>query len=220
MPDGYLVDLSRAGEGDGASLPVFTIGGIKDPALAEEIVASGKADMVAMTRAQIADPEFANKAREGREDEIVHCIRGNQGCIGRVFKGLSINCTVNPAAGREARFGAGTLEPAEPPRRWLVVGGGPGGDARRGTRSRAAGTRSRSSSGKASSAGRSTSSSGRPGVRRSAGSRRDLERQLPKLGVEVRLGTEATAELVAELGAGRRRSSRPARVPSRPASRR
>ena len=108
-------------------LPVFTIGGIKDPALAEEIVASGKADMVAMTRAQIADPEFANKAREGREDEIVHCIRGNQGCIGRVFRGLSINCTVNPAAGREARFGAGTLEPAEPPGRWLVVGGGPAG---------------------------------------------------------------------------------------------
>ena len=61
--------------------------------------------MVAMTRAQIADPEFANKVREGREDEIVHCIRGNQGCIGRVFKGLPIACTVNPAAGREGRFG-------------------------------------------------------------------------------------------------------------------
>ena len=61
--------------------------------------------MVAMTRAQIADPEFANKAREGRDDEIIHCIRGNQGCIGRVFKGLPIGCTVNPVAGRERRFG-------------------------------------------------------------------------------------------------------------------
>ena len=70
--------------------------------MAEEILASGKADMVAMTRTQIADPEFANKARDGREDEIYHCIRGNQGCIGRVFKGLPISCTVNPAAGREA----------------------------------------------------------------------------------------------------------------------
>ena len=57
-----------------------------------------------MTRAQIADPEFANKVQEGREDEIVHCIRGNQGCIGRVFKGLPISCTVNPAAGREGRL--------------------------------------------------------------------------------------------------------------------
>ena len=126
MPDGFLVDLSAQVKAT-TGLPVFTIGGIKDPALAEEILASGKADMVAMTRAQIADPEFANKAREGREDEITHCIRGNQGCIGRVFKGLSINCTVNPAAGREARFGAGTLAPAEPERRWLVVGGGPAG---------------------------------------------------------------------------------------------
>ena len=88
---------------------MFTVGGIKDPALAEEILASGKADMVAMTRAQIADPEFANKVREGREDEIDHCIRGNQGCIGRVFKGLPISCTVNPAAGREGRLG--TLRP-------------------------------------------------------------------------------------------------------------
>ena len=69
--------------------------------MAEEILASGKADMVAMTRAQIADPEFANKVREGRESELVHCIRGNQGCIGRVFKGLPITCTVNPGAGRE-----------------------------------------------------------------------------------------------------------------------
>ena len=48
---------------------------------------TGKADMVAMTRAQIADPEFANKVRDGREDELVHCIRGNQGCIGRVSRG-------------------------------------------------------------------------------------------------------------------------------------
>ncbi len=72
--------------------------------------------MVAMTRGQIADPYFARKAMEGREDEIVHCIRGNQGCIGRVFKGLPITCTVNPAAGREARFGEGTLRPRRPAR--------------------------------------------------------------------------------------------------------
>ena len=82
-------------------LPVFTVGGIKDAALAEEILAAGKADMVAMTRAQIADPEFANKVREGREDEIIHCIRGNQGCIGRVFKGLPITArSTRPRAAR------------------------------------------------------------------------------------------------------------------------
>ena len=83
--------------------------------------------MVAMTRAQIADPEFANKVREGREDEIVHCIRGNQGCIGRVFKGLPIACTVNPAAGREGRFGGPLVAGRARPARWLVAGGGPAG---------------------------------------------------------------------------------------------
>ncbi|MGH3038997.1 MAG: NAD(P)-binding protein, partial [Gaiellaceae bacterium] len=109
VPDGYLVDLTAQVKA-GVALPVFTVGGIKDPALAEEILSSGKADMVAMTRAQIADPEFANKVREGGDDEVYHCIRGNQGCIARVFKGLPITCTVNPAAGREQRFGEDTLE--------------------------------------------------------------------------------------------------------------
>ncbi len=126
VPDGYLVDLTAQVKA-AVRLPVFTVGGIKDAALAEEILAAGKADMVAMTRAQIADPEFANKVQEGRENEIVHCIRGNQGCIGRVFKGLPIACTVNPGAGRERRFGPGTLVPADPPGRWLVAGGGPAG---------------------------------------------------------------------------------------------
>ena len=63
-PDGYLVDLTAQVKAAVPALPVFTVGGIKDPALAEEILAEGKADMVAMTRAQIADPEFANKVRE------------------------------------------------------------------------------------------------------------------------------------------------------------
>ncbi len=125
-PDGYLVDLSARVKAS-TQLPVFTIGGIKDAAMAEQILADGRADMVAMTRAQIADPEFVNKAFEGREDEITHCIRGNQGCIGRVFKGLAINCTVNPEAGREARFGYGTLRQAVEARTFLVVGGGPAG---------------------------------------------------------------------------------------------
>ena len=103
----------RRGEGDVRACPCSRSAGSRTRRIAEAILAAGQADMVAMTRAQIADPEFANKACEGREDEIHHCIRGNQGCIGRVFKGLPITCTVNPATGREARFGAGTLEPAD-----------------------------------------------------------------------------------------------------------
>jgi NADPH-dependent 2,4-dienoyl-CoA reductase/sulfur reductase-like enzyme len=196
-PDGYLVDLTAQVKA-AVGLPVFTVGGIKDAALAEEILAEGKADMVAMTRAQIADPEFANKVRDGREDEIVHCIRGNQGCISRVFKGLPIACTVNPAAGRESRFGEGTLVPADEPARWLVAGGGPAGMKAAETLARRGHSvtlleREERLGGQVNLILRT------PGRDEFGWITRDLEVQLRRHGVEVRLGTEATAELVREL---------------------
>ena len=199
VPDGYLVDLTAQVKAAVPDLPVFTVGGLKDPEMAEEILASGKADMVAMTRAQIADPEFANKVREGRENELVHCIRGNQGCIGRVFKGLPIACTVNPGAGRERRFGPGTLSPAEEPVHWLVAGGGPAGMkaaavlAERGHRVTLV-EREDALGGQVNLILRT------PGREEFGWITRDLERQLQRHGVEVRLGTEATPELVRELG--------------------
>ena len=197
VPDGYLVDLTAQVKA-AVGLPVFAVGGIKDPELAEEIVASGQADMVAMTRAQIADPEFANKVRDGREDEIYHCIRGNQGCIGRVFKGLPIACTVNPAAGRERRFGAGTLTPAEQPAYWLVAGGGPAGMkaaetlARRGHRVTLAERGDRLG-------GQVNLILRTPGRDEFGWITRDLEVQLRKHEVDVKLGTEVTPELVRQL---------------------
>jgi mycofactocin system FadH/OYE family oxidoreductase 2 len=196
VPDGYLVELTAKVKSSLVKLPVFAVGGIKDAALAEQIVADGKADMVAMTRAQIADPEFASKARDGREDDIVHCIRGNQGCIGRVFKGLPIACTVNPAAGREGRFA--TLPPADPPARWLVAGGGPAG-------LKAAATLAER--GHAVTLVEKEDSLGgqvnlillTPGREEFGWITTDLERRLGRLGVDVRLGTEATLKLVREL---------------------
>jgi mycofactocin system FadH/OYE family oxidoreductase 2 len=195
VPDGYLVDLAAQVKA-AVDLPVFTVGGIKDAVLAEEILATGKADMVAMTRAQIADPEFANKAQSGREDEITHCIRGNQGCIGRVFKGMPIACTVNPSAGREGRLGA--LVAAETPAHWLVAGGGPAGMkaavtlARRGHRvtliEREAGL-----------GGQVNLILRTPGRDEFGWITRDLDIQLGNHGVDVRLETEATPELVREL---------------------
>jgi mycofactocin system FadH/OYE family oxidoreductase 2 len=196
-PDGYLVDLTAEVK-RAVGLPVFTVGGIKDPVLAEEILASGKADMVAMTRAQIADPELANKVREGREDEIYHCIRGNQGCIGRVFKGLAVSCTVNPAAGREGRFGSGTLAPADAPAHWLVAGGGPAGMKAAETLARR-GHRVTLLEREAALGGQVSLILRTPGREEFGWVTRDLEHHLRKAGVDIRLGTEATPELVAEL---------------------
>jgi len=195
-PDGYLIDLTAKVKAGLERLPVFTVGGIKEAALAEEVVASGKADMVAMTRAQIADPEFANKVRDGREDEIYHCIRGNQGCIGRVFKGLPISCTVNPQTGRERKLGA--LPPAGSPARWLVVGGGPAG-------MKAAETLAKRGHGvtlvekEERLGGQVNLILKTPGRDEFGWITRDLETQMRKAGVDVRLSTEATPDLVREL---------------------
>jgi mycofactocin system FadH/OYE family oxidoreductase 2 len=193
--DGYLVDLSAQVKA-ATALPVFAVGGIKDAQLAEEILASRKADMVAMTRAQIADPEVANKVHQGREGEIYHCIRGNQGCIARVFKGLPIACTVNPAAGRERRFGV--LTPAAMPGKWLVVGGGPAGMKAAETLAKR-GHQVTLLEHDDQLGGQVNLILKTPGRQEFGWLTRDLEHQLRQHGVEIRLGTEGTPDLVEEL---------------------
>ncbi|MBV9801486.1 MAG: FAD-dependent oxidoreductase [Solirubrobacterales bacterium] len=196
--DGFLVDLTASLKQGVGGIPVFTVGGIKDPHLAEEVIAAGKADMVAMTRAQIADPEFAKKLLEGREGEIVHCIRGNQGCIARVFKGLPIQCTVNPAAGRERRFGAGTLQRAEEPRYFVVAGGGPAGMkaacvlAERGHRVTLLEREERLG-------GQINLITRTPGREEFRWIARDLEGELRRRNVDMRLATEGNEESVSSL---------------------
>lgn len=108
-------------------IPVFTVGRIKDPLLAEKILADGQADMVGMTRAQIADPELANKAKEGRLDDIRPCLGCNQGCISRLYNQRAVTCLGNPAAGREEWLGIGTIKPADKRKNVVIIGGGPAG---------------------------------------------------------------------------------------------
>ena len=194
---GWLVEMTAQVRAAVTGIPVFVVGGLSEPDEAEAILRDGKADMVAMTRAQIAEPEWANKVREGREDELQHCIRANQGCINRSFKGLAISCTVNPAAGREAKLGLGTLVEAESPGRWLVIGGGPAGMraavtlARRG---HAVNLVERQSD----LGGQLNLARALPGRESFGRVTEDLSRQLKKLGVEVQLGFEAAADWVVE----------------------
>lgn len=107
------------------SLPVFCVGRINDPILAESILANGQADMIGMTRALVADPEMPVKAREGRLDEIRRCIGCNEGCVGRSWQiFLPIRCTMNPEFGREKEL---TITPADRKKSVMVIGGGAAG---------------------------------------------------------------------------------------------
>jgi len=107
--------------------PVFAVHRILTPAQAEAILSHGDADAVTLVRALIADPEWAAKAQSGRTDEIRRCTGSNQGCYGNLLQGLPVTCVQNPAVGREAELGFGTLAPAVRSKRVVVIGGGPAG---------------------------------------------------------------------------------------------
>jgi len=83
------------------SIPVITVGRVKDPIMADRIIREGKADLVAMARAHLADPEFVSKAREGRISDIRFCLGDCLGCIENILKTGESSCTVNPRVGRE-----------------------------------------------------------------------------------------------------------------------
>lgn len=110
-----------------SSVPIFVACGVYTVDRAAEIVTAGQADLVAMTRAHLADPELVRKAREGRKQEIRRCVGANQGCVHRQVIGAASTCTVNPAVGREGRWGTTKIKPAASPSHVYVVGGGPAG---------------------------------------------------------------------------------------------
>ena len=105
-------------------VPVATLGGLNDPAQMEEIVASGKADVVYMGRALLADPELPRKVVSGRDESIVRCLRCFT-CMAERAATSTRRCTVNPLIGREME--GHEVAPAPRSRRVLVAGGGPGG---------------------------------------------------------------------------------------------
>jgi mycofactocin system FadH/OYE family oxidoreductase 2 len=178
------------------SLPVFACNRINDPHLAEKILADGHADMIGMVRAQICDPEFVNKTREGGTEDIRYCIACNQGCIGRVgIANRRVGCVQNPAVGEERDLGIGTLKPADMKKKILIVGAGPAGlEAARVAAFRGHKVILYEKQGEV--GGQNLIARKGAGRQEIEGAIRWLLTQVEKLKVEVRLGTEVTPETV------------------------
>ncbi|MCL1835117.1 MAG: FAD-dependent oxidoreductase [Oscillospiraceae bacterium] len=128
MPRGQNAQLAEEIKKSGRiSIPIYTIGSIMEPDQAEEIIASGVADGVSMSRALIADPYLPKKTAVGRKDEITPCLRCLN-CTDSDNTTRHFICSVNPRIAREARLGFGdNLEPAKVKKTVMIVGGGPAG---------------------------------------------------------------------------------------------
>jgi 2,4-dienoyl-CoA reductase-like NADH-dependent reductase (Old Yellow Enzyme family)/thioredoxin reductase len=123
MPMGCNVPLAQEIK-NVVKIPIIVAGKLGDPVLAEKVLKAGKADLIAMGRPLLADPELPQKAYEGRLEDIRPCIYCNEACIGNISRFWRISCVVNPALGREKEY---RIEPARKAKHVLVVGGGPAG---------------------------------------------------------------------------------------------
>ncbi len=106
------------------SIPLITSNRINMPSVAEEVLARGDADMISMARPFLADPEWVNKAKEERADEINTCIACNQACLDHVFEQKVASCLVNPRACHETEL---NYIPTNSPKNIAVIGAGPAG---------------------------------------------------------------------------------------------
>lgn len=174
------------------SIPVITVNRITDPLLAETTLVAGKADLVAIGRGSIADPDLPRKAQAGQFDDIIYCIGCRQGCQGRIVQNTFGTCMLNPMTGRECEW---KVEAADKPGKVLVAGGGPGGAeaaivaARRGHKVKLYEKSDRLG-------GQFWIASIPPAKGDIAGFIAWQRRQLEKLGVEVHLNSELTSALV------------------------
>ena len=175
-------------------IPVATVGALNEPAHMEEIIASGKADIVCMARALLADHEMPRKVEENRSDEILRCLRCFMCHAERMLTQTRV-CAINPVIGREyeTRF----VPPAESSKNVLVAGGGPGGmqsaltAAKRGHRVILCEKTDRLG-------GMLRCEESVPFKNAFAKYTETMSRRLELAGVEIRLNTEVTPEYVAE----------------------
>ena len=123
QPYGFFVDIAGAVKA-AVSIPVSAVGRIIDPAMAEGVLQSGKADMIGVGRALLADPDWANKAAAGQASDIRRCISCNRGCTDNIQNRAFIACVLNAENGFED---IRVITPASTKKNVVVIGGGPAG---------------------------------------------------------------------------------------------
>jgi 2-enoate reductase len=176
-------------------VPVIANGKLGNPELAESVIEEGKTDFVAIGRPLLADPDWTNKVKAGKLDDIRPCIGCNEACIGRGYEMKYLSCTVNPLTGMEKEYaltGVGSRKSV------LVIGGGPGGME--------AATVAASRGCEVTLWEKSERLGGKLNLASAPDFKQDirpltayLSRQVEKTGVKVALGRAATASLVAEM---------------------
>lgn len=193
LPPEPFVHLA-AGIKSAVNIPVMHAQSIRDAGQAERILSAGMVDLVGMTRAQIADPYMVTKIREGREDEIKQCVGANY-CIDRQYHGQDVLCVQNAATSREATMPHLIQKSSGPKRKVVVVGAGPAGlEAARVARARGHDVvlfdRNEAVGGQVNLAAKV------PQREQMGGIIRWFDMETQRLGVDRRLGVDATAEMI------------------------
>ncbi len=123
QPPGCMLDIAEHVKGV-TTLPVIAVGRLDRPQVAEQALADGNADFIAIGRGLLADPDWVQKVARGEDDLIIPCIGCHDGCLGAMMHQRAIGCSVNPACGHEIEWGLTSLKER---RSLLVVGGGAAG---------------------------------------------------------------------------------------------
>jgi 2-enoate reductase len=121
--DGCMVDMAAEVK-KAVKIPVIAVGKLSKPETAENIIATNKADIIALGRGLLADANWMRKVEQGRPEVIRPCIGCFDGCLGRISLGRPLSCAVNPSVGREATY---ALKKTNHRKKVLIVGGGVAG---------------------------------------------------------------------------------------------
>ncbi|BBY31304.1 NADPH-dependent 2,4-dienoyl-CoA reductase [Mycolicibacterium sediminis] len=193
VPNGAFVDVSNA-VAEHVSIPVVASNRINMPQSADQILADGRVQLVSMARPLLSDPDWVRKAAADAADEINTCIACNQACLDHAFKHQTVSCLLNPRAGHETTL---VLGPTRHTRSVAVVGAGPAGLSAAVTAAER-GHRVTLFEAGSSIGGQFDLARRVPGKEEFAETMRYYATMLAKHGVEVRLGSRATVEGLAD----------------------